>query len=911
MEAARPREATARRWAALAGLVVALLAWAPSAWAIVLPPSFDDQPVATTTDPTALAFTPDGRMLIATKPGPLRVYEGGSLVPAPAIDLTGVVCSDSERGLLGVAVDPSFQSNHFIYLYYTFRKHGTCEVNTATTPVNRVSRFVLGPDNLIAPSSELVLIDNIPSKDGIHNAGDLHFGKDGFLYAATGDGGCDWRGDSGCYLLNDASRDLGGLAGKILRITRDGAIPPGNPYSGGNTARCNVTGSTSANRRCQEIYASGLRNPFRTAFDVNSPTTRFYINDVGNSLWEEIDVGQAGADYGWNVREGPCASNSTTNCGPPPAGMTNPIYSYQHANNCSSITLGDFVPVGVWPPQYDGAYLFGDVVCGKIWQLVPQGGGYTASEFASGIVSLIDGVFGPSGADQALYYITWAVYPDHEVRRITYTGQANRAPTARLNADPTYGNLPLAVDFDGTASSDPDDDGLTYEWSFGDDSPTATGATTSHTYTTEGTYTATLTVRDGRGGEHSATQRIDAGNNPPAVTIDSPAPTYLFRVGEELVLSASASDPEDGPLSDSALSWRVERHHDTHTHPYLPLTQGNGIPITGPEPEDLLAATNSYLELIVTATDSRGLSRTISQDLDPRLVDLTFLTSPTGFRVEAAGTTLTAPVTVTSWENWTLTVNAPDQADGAGAPWLFSSWSDGGARSHAITTPAAPASYAATFERLEYPRPGGATPLRVPLVPAFAQCTNPNSSHFPPLANGSCSPPELESAQLTTSSTGRGSGFGRWEVIRGDPGTPADEADLAISATAIDVRRAADGVDYTGEVILTSNLRITDRANGSSALLPATVSDLGLSAPFNCVATPASSLGSSCSITTTADTLVPGLAQEGKRAVTSAFGLVLEDAGPDGSVTSPSGDCPPTCGSGDEKPFLRQGVFTP
>ena len=174
------------------------------------------------------------------------------------------------------------------------------------------------------------------------------------------------------------------LIGKILRITTDGNIPATNPFQGPGTSRCNVTGSTTPGNVCQETFAWGLRNPFRIAFDPNSSGNRFYINDVGQGTWEEIDAAQAGADYGWNVREGFCATGSTTDCGPPPAGMTNPIFAYPHVNGCDAITAGAFVPDGVWPGAYDGSYLFADYLCGKIFRLVPAAGGaFTATDFAT------------------------------------------------------------------------------------------------------------------------------------------------------------------------------------------------------------------------------------------------------------------------------------------------------------------------------------------------------------------------------------------------------------------------------------------------------------------------------------------------------------------------------------------------
>ncbi len=217
--------------------------------------------------------------------------------------------------------------------------------------------------------------------------------------------------------------------------------------------------------------------------------------------------------------------------------------------------------------------------------------------------------------------------------------------------------------------------------------------------------------------------------------------------------------------------------------------------------------------------------------------------------------------------------------------------------------------------QVRHPRPGGATPLRVPLVPEFQACTNPDSTHAGPLDAPSCSGPQLESGQLTTSTLGRGGGFARMDVRTGDPGTPEDEADVRIDASARDVQLAAGGSDYSGKVILRSRLRLTDYANGASGDESGTVEDFDLSAPFDCVPSADPATGSTCAIGTTLDALLPGVAVEGRRAVISAFSLMLLDAGADGQI-SPQSDplglgCPPTCGSGDEAVFLRQGVFTP
>ncbi len=902
---------------ALLAVVVTLLAAGASSAraAAALPEGFSDQLVTFVTAPTAIAWTSDGRMLIDSKTGALRIFESGTLLPTPALDLTAKICSNGERGLLGAAVDPQFPTNHYIYLYYTFDKQGNqaCATTGSSTPVNRVSRFVLGDNDIVDPFSETVLIDNIPSPSGIHIAGDVDFGKDGNLYISVGEGGCDWRGDSGCGLVNDAARDLGGLVGKILRITPDGGIPSDNPFTDGETDRCNITGSTTTNRVCREIYAYGLRNPWRTAFDINAPGTRFFINDVGERRWEEINQGAAGADFGWNVREGACVRDSYTDCGLPPLGMTNPLYSYPHTNvdGCTSVTAGDFVPRGLWPQQYDNAYLYGDSVCGKLYTLTPDGGGgYTSALFGSEMLAMVDGRFGPDGSGTAFYYLQFTA-PNNQIRKIVYLGQANRPPIAALTAARTSGDLPLTADFDGSGSSDPDNDTLTYDWDFGDGSPHGSGVTVSHTYTVTGTYTATLTVNDGRGATDTATSQIYAGDNPPTPTIQTPAAGVQFAAGDTLTLTGGATDAEDGQLPDTSLSWTVLRHHNTHTHPYLSPTSGNELQITAPAPEDLEAATNSYLEIYLTATDSRGLSKTVMQTMDPKKVNLSFETVPTGFELEVAGSRITAPLTVTSWQNWSIPIIAPNQDDDDEVPWRFQAWSDGGAQEHTIVTGANPVTYTAIMKRVDYPRPGGATPLRVPLVPAFSACTNPNTTHVVPLAYQSCTPPVLKSPLLTTSAIGSGSGSVRLNVIAGNPSTPADEADVSISGSATDVRRKSDGTDYTGSVLLSTLMRITDRGSGSSGLVPGTVSDIRFSVPFNCVATASTSIGGSCTLGTTLDTLLPGMAREGKRTILSTFAFELDDAGPDGSILPPSGTCPPTCGSGDESVYLRQGLFVP
>ena len=152
----------------------------------------------------------------------------------------------------------------------------------------------------------------------------------------------------------------------------------------------------------------------------------------------------------------------------------------------------------------------------------------------------------------------------------------------------------------------------------------------------------------------------------------------------------------------------------------------------------------------------------------------------------------------------------------------------------------------------------------------------------------------------------------RFNVQPGNPNTAADEADIAMTTSMTDVKNTGTLTDYTGNVIVKTTLRMTDKASGDTANTAATVQDFDFGAPVSCVATSDTDLGGACNQVTTLDTMVPGFAREGDRTIMSALSVWVEDAGPDPSI-DPGGDdtCPPTCGSGDESTYLRQGLFTP
>lgn len=298
--------------------------------------------------------------------------------------------------------------------------------------------------------------------------------------------------------------------------------------------------------------------------------------------------------------------------------------------------------------------------------------------------------FGPYGDTQALYYMA-----NGDFRRVTYVGDGNRSPEAVILANPTSGPVGMTVQFSGASSQDPDNDGLSFAWDFDEDGAVDdTSPTTSFTYNSAGLYVATLTVEDGNGGKTTTKVEISVGNKP-VPTITSPAEGALFAVGDILTLVGSATDEESSVnLDDSALTWEVRQHHDTHFHPFLDETNGNSIVLPpAPEPEDYDAAGNSYLEIILTATDSDGLSTTIARIVQPKLVYVDFDTNPSGLEIFLDGSRFTTPGTATTWENHGLKVEAPDQFKD-GQAYVFSSWSNGGAQSHTIPIPAASATNA-------------------------------------------------------------------------------------------------------------------------------------------------------------------------------------------------------------------------
>lgn len=387
-----------RRWllpTALIGVTTVTAAGAPAADAASVPAGFTDTALETFAKATTVEWLPDGRVAVLGQGG--RLHTGFPGEPFTSVQVPDV-CSTSERGLLGLAPHPAYFSNGEVFVYSTRDTSGTC--------VNRVSRFTLRAGELDL-ASEVVLLDNISSAGGNHNGGDLDVGSDGYLYVGVGDAGRDPRGDSGSAGANDAAQDLSLLNGKILRLTLDGAPAPGNPISGPGTVPCSSRGNTAATAAtsCQEIFAWGLRNPYRFAFDRNTGSDRFFVNDVGQNTFEEVNRGAPG-NFGWPEREGPCPQRDTPPCPGPTGGLIDPITAYGRDLG-SYITAGVFVPDGRWPAAYEGGYLFADGGSGNIWHLRADGTVDYGAPFAASAFGITDMTFGYDQAGRTvLYYVT-------------------------------------------------------------------------------------------------------------------------------------------------------------------------------------------------------------------------------------------------------------------------------------------------------------------------------------------------------------------------------------------------------------------------------------------------------------------------------------------------------------------------
>ena len=272
----------------------------------------------------------------------------------------------------------------------------------------------------------------------------------------------------------------------------------------------------------------------------------------------------------------------------------------------------------------------------------------------------------------------WAQDGKYTIRRIIYEGGDNidnEAPDAEIEIEDRVFSIQESINFDGSSSSDPDQHDLSYKWDFGD-GEISTKATKTKSYHKEGKYTVTLTVTDEKGFKDSTSKTVMVGQ-PPVPVIESPKAGVTFAVDEVFTLIGHAHDSNGKSLTDLDLTWEVRQMHNTHYHPFLDSFVGNGITIPpAPSPEDFNAATNSFLRILLTATDSNGLTSTVTRDIMPTTKLLYFKTDPPGLRLTIEGFNIKtpddSPLEIISWLNHNITIDVNDQDD-----MIFDGWSNG------------------------------------------------------------------------------------------------------------------------------------------------------------------------------------------------------------------------------------------
>lgn len=387
-------------------------------------PGFSGETVATLPQyqPVGLAWAPDGRMFIWQKNGTVRILKHGTLVPTPFLDIGDHLNTAHDRGLLGLALDPDFESNGYVYLLYTFEP-ASGSSGFSGPRSGRLTRVKADPDepDRALPGSETIILgkvsgpcpDSLAGSDCIatdvdsHGVGALLFAPDGKLFVSIGDGTDYLAPDPRSFRAQDLDR----YEGKLLRIDPDGSAPGDNPFDDG----------TQSIR--SKIYAYGLRNPFRFALDSRGEP---YVGDVGSDRFEEIDRGR-GANFGWPCWEGndpnwyrvgatgfgDCHKLDST-----VAKTAKPVFAYGRESG-NSVIAGDFNPGSRYPDSLRGELFYGDYATGKLMRLRMDstGAALDAKEFATEAGAPVCLRFGPDGY---LYYVAYSIQGAGQVRRIGY-----------------------------------------------------------------------------------------------------------------------------------------------------------------------------------------------------------------------------------------------------------------------------------------------------------------------------------------------------------------------------------------------------------------------------------------------------------------------------------------------------------
>jgi glucose/arabinose dehydrogenase len=770
---------TARISLAVAVVACALVSLhAARAEASDLPSGFrDDVVFANLQEPTALRFSPDGRVFVAEKTGRILVYSSlEDETPELFEDLRTEVYDSGDRGLLGLALDPNFPTKPYVYALYTYdhllgdsnpppkwgkpnHSGDECEEKPDGTGVDacpvsgRLSRFEVIDNHTAGP--EEVLVEGWCQQYSSHSIGDIQFDASGALIASGGDGsdanGFDYgqngwpeknqcgdppgghelappSAEGGALRAQDVRTpgDPTGLSGTLIRVDPDtGKALPDNPMFG-----------SGPDENARRIVAYGFRNPYRFAIDPTSG--EIYVGNVGWNTYEEIDriptISGPVFNSGWPCYEGPGPNNIYQGLGlslcaslyKEPGATVSPFFYYNHNagvapsegclyENGSALSGLTFYEGGPFPDTYDGALFFADAVRGCIYVMEADGDGHLDPLTATTFMS-----------HAGLYPgVDLEVGPEGDLYYLQLFGEGEEgsvhrisyrpnAPVARLSANPQAGAGAVEAHLDASGSSDPHGKPLTYEWDLDGNDSFETPGSALMTKTFTGEANVTVAVRVSNGTESSiARVTIYPGDTPPEPIIEKPLSTLTWRVGQQIAFEGLANDPEE-ENEKVAASGLYWKVRVAHCPSACHLHPLQQFPAV--DSGSFSAPDHDYpshLEIGLTAVDSRGLSVTKTVSINPRAVHLAIDSQPSGIELSAGVLAKLTPFTLTAIEGSSIALSAPVTSEIGGKTYAWTGWSDGGARVHTIEADT-DADYTAIYAAPGDPGSGGSSPLAIP-----------------------------------------------------------------------------------------------------------------------------------------------------------------------------------------------------
>lgn len=646
-------------------VAVALVCTYSQLTAQTFPAGFQATKVAEGLNPTDMEFSANGQYLfIADKTGKVFLVENDVLVPTPLMDISAVIMTEGEMGLTHLCLDPDFATNHYVYVYYTILNRR-----------NRVSRFTFNP---VAKTlgSEYILANLYPMTGNIHTGGAMNFGKDGKLYIATGESSHPaW------------AQDIYNQLGKVLRMNKDGSIPTDNPFY-------NVLTDS-----LRYIYALGFRNPF--AADIHPVTGRYFICDVGQNTYEEINEVVAGGNYGWATVEGPIQAGTTA-----PENYKEPILYYSHDDGCAVVGAAFYAPAQpTFPAQYFNKFFYSDY-CNQTIRYMDPDTYQDLGVFGSNLKRPVAFAVKPSGE---FYYLDRGGQPQHGEEdldgilwKVEYTGSL--APVIGAHPQTAIASVGGTATFSILANGL----GLTYQWmknSVDIPNTDSSALVLSNLLLADSGALITCRVTNSFGTATSNAAVLRVTSRPPPVpVIAAPADGSTYVANSNMAFSGSASDDVDGTLTPDKLTWKIDFHHDTHYHPGLDATPGNAVTGSFFLAPNIEVSDTVWYRIYLTAENSLGLRSTVYHEIKPQKVTLHIKSLVAGrlaaIPLNLDGTITEAPVDKLSVKGVIRNIVAQTSYTVNDTLFTFLGWGNGSTNpSLTITTPNADTTITALYDK--------------------------------------------------------------------------------------------------------------------------------------------------------------------------------------------------------------------